>query len=456
MGLTYPSIEINLGGGQFVTFTRDQIINASVVEEINAAGVELPISTLEFTVDDADGSLNMFDGETYEKLKEKLPITVREFFNGEFVLIGVFYLDTWENKTDTKIEFTAVNIIGVLADEDFDGIFWDEAVTLTEAMSQVFASLGTIYNIDSEIASNTISGWIAPSTYRDALQQICFAGGAVPITARRNNLLLAPYEIPSAYRDYIATRANAKQNGIEVLPQVARIEIVSHNYTESGELETIFEKTLPAGEHKIVFDQPYYGITVDGAGYVEKVLGTEGGDYITTEDEDYLEGGGQFTFGSNSVYIYLDEEALITITGYRWLDSKRSYIFTESGVVASSKKKNYLISDATLVNTDRAESVLERLTDYYRLRYVQDVTLLPNIQKTGDIILSDAINQERIIATLQKSVISLSGGFLSKVNLVGKLPDYILPVENPTRYARTGIATAGTVLTYNNQWRQYA
>jgi hypothetical protein len=454
MTITYPSISINLGDGNFVNFTRQQIISASVVEEMNLVGVEMPISTLEFTAIITDGSFSMFDGAIYAKLKEKLPVSVYENISNNSVFVGQYYLDTWQNKTDQLLEFTALDIIGVLEATDFDGVFWDTPVTVSEAMNQLFSPIGVAYELIGDAATRTISGWIPPGTFRDALQQICFSARVTARTARSNKLVMEVVQFPIAFRDYVVTRANAKQNYVEALPGVSKIELVSHNYSASGVLETIFDKYLEAGSHKIVFDKPYYDIVVDGAGYVSAVLGTDDGNYIGTEDGNYLEAGGAFMFGSNSVFINLSSAGQIVITGYAWLDSKRS--FTYSAGESSKSKKNYLISNATLVNADRAQDVLGSLESYYNLRYLQEFVLLPSEMKISDIILSDTINSQRIIGTIQRSVINLTGGFLSVSKLLGVLPNYIPPAENPVRVARTGIAITNAGLTRNNRWRRYA
>lgn len=72
--VTYPSIQINLGGGDFVNFVRDQIVDASIVEEINLVSVELSVNALEFTVNNSVESFNMFNGEIYTNLKNILKL----------------------------------------------------------------------------------------------------------------------------------------------------------------------------------------------------------------------------------------------------------------------------------------------------------------------------------------------------------------------------------------------
>lgn len=454
--LTYPSIQILIAPETYIEFSRQQVIEAVVVDQVHAAGIEMPVSTLEFKVIQTGTALSMFNGDLYDQLTERLPVFCYEFVQDTQILIGKFYLDTWKNISAYEMEFTAVDVIGILADTDFDGIFWGEDVTLAQAFTQVFASINIAYEIDPSLIDAPLSGWIAPGKYRDALQQMCFATGAMAITSRTEKLKIMPTGIPVSYYLTRIRHKDAKQLSMELLPLVASIELVSHDYSQSLTEETIFEKTLPAGEHKIVFDKPYYNIVIDGLGYVPLVLATEGGDYLATENGDYLEAGGEYSFGTNSVYISLSAPATIVITGIPWIDSKRSFLFNEEGVTATKNKITLSIANATLVNLARAQTILDLVRDYYRQRYIQKLLVLPTTIKTGDIILSNTFELQRILSVVKSMTMNLTGGFLSQMELRGYLPPYILPDPLPVRRARTGLAVTGSDMTHNNQWRLYA
>jgi len=79
-------------------------------------------------------------------------------------------------------------------------------------------------------------------------------------------------------REFTTIEKDAKLLGesVKLLPLVTSIELISHTYTQSDTLETVFQKELPVGTHKIVFEKPLYGIVVDGPGFSPFVLGTEG------------------------------------------------------------------------------------------------------------------------------------------------------------------------------------
>lgn len=456
MSITFPSIQIQLSPTTYVDFSRLEIVSANVVVEIDAVCIEMPASTLAFKVSRSDNTLSMFDGTLYDQLTERLPVFCYEYIDGVNHLVGKFYLDTWKNVSATEVEFTAIDTIGILADTDFDGIFWGEEILLSVALGQVLNPINISFTVDASLVANTVSGWIPPGTCRDALQQICFATGAMASTSQSEVLQILPSAVPDLLYSAKIDTHSAKQLSIELSPIVATIEVVSHNYTQSLTTEVIFDKLLPAGEHKIVFTKPYYNIVIDGLGYTQVVLATENGDYIGTEFGDYLEAGGEYNFGTNSVYIYLSAPATITITGTLWLDSKRSFIFNETGIVSSKNKITVNIADATLVNINRGQDTLDRLRDYYRQRYLQKLKVWPTTIKTGDVVLSDTLESRKILAVVKKMAIDLSGGFLTAMELRGFLPVYILPISNPTRHARTGLAISGSSMTFNNKWRQYA
>lgn len=456
MSRTFASIQIKLANDQFIEFSNHEITSASVVEECNSLAIELPVSTLSFNVRDLTGTLSMFDGELFAQLTERLPVTCYEYYENDYHLIGKFYLDTWINLGANEVQFTAMDIIGLLAETDFDGIFWATPVTLPVALAAFFTGTNITYDIHADLQTAEVSGWLPPGKYRDALQQICFATGAMVVTARIERMQIVPADLPLALYDQRLDNTNARQISIELLPMISSIELVSHNYSISLETKVIFDKTLDAGDHKVVFDAPYYNIVIDGLGYIPKVLGTEGGgDYIGTQGGDYLEAGGAFLFGPNSVFFSLTAPSAIVITGTPWIDSKRSFLFTEQGVQPTQTKKNLSITNATLVNFDRAQVILDRLRDYYRQRYIQELTLFPCLLKSSDTVLSNTFEQRKILSTIVKSEIGLSTGFLQKILLRGFLPTYILPSLTPVRRWRTGISVTSSNLTRNNRWRHY-
>lgn len=455
MTTTYPIVRFLLDTGD-LEYSRSQVVSAKLIEQNNILSTEIPINTLELKIKSLDDTFSMFS-DSFALLTEKLPLLVYENIDGVTNLLGKFYLNTWKNPSERILEFTATDIISVLNDTDFDGVFFADPITLTAAFAQIFAPINVTYEIESTLADVEISGYIPAGTYREALQQMCFAARATVVTARRESLLITPSVLPEFfYSSRIRNNTRIGKPSIELLPLISTIELVSHNYTEGPDIETIFDEYLEAGSYKIIFEKPYYSVVISGPGYTQTVLGTEGGDYIGTENGDYIEAGGEYNLGSNSVYLTISEAGQVTVTGYPWIDSKRSFIFNETGTADARNKNTITISDATLISTTNGQAVLDNVRDFYRQRYLQKIKLLPTDLQTNNIALSESLYNTKILANVEQMNINLTGGFLSDVTMRGIAPAYAPPIENPVRRVRAGIAISGAGLTRNNKWRQYA
>ena len=141
MTTTYPIITFEIIGGGTLEFTREQIISADIIEENKPVSIDLPISTLELSLYVSDDTFSMFEQSSYSVLAERTPILVYENVNGDARLIGKFYLDKWRNPNERKIEVTAIDIIGVLENTEFDGVFFASPTLLSEAITQVFSPI---------------------------------------------------------------------------------------------------------------------------------------------------------------------------------------------------------------------------------------------------------------------------------------------------------------------------
>lgn len=455
MTVTNPIIRLMIGV-ETLEFSNEDVLSANLVEETNIIATELPISTLEVKVLCYDESFSMFSGEYFDLLSERLPIMAYESVDGIQKFLGKFYLSEWVNISENEFEFSAIDIIGVLNATDYDGNFWETNTSLSKVLSDTLDSIDVLYELDSSLVDIPVRGWIPPGTYREALQQICLATGAMAISVRNEKLQIVPAVLPTKMFDY-KLRATEKlsSQSVELQSLVTSIEIVSHNYSRGDELEEIFCEELDAGLHKIIFEKPYYDIVIDGPGYTPSLLITEAGDFIVTETGDYIEVGGEYEFGPNCLYLNLIEGGTVTITGYPWLDSKRSFIFRETGVTEYANKNALKIEDATLINLDNAQDILVRITEYYRLRYKQNITLLPSDVKIGDIVLTGTLYERKLLAAVQKMSTDLTGGYLAKTEIFGFEPEFVEPIANPIRVARTGFAYCGAELIRQNMFREY-
>ncbi len=423
---TYPVIDVTVLAGTTLRFEGEDVISASVTQEINPVSVEVPISTVEFKVINSYPTFHMFSGETYELLSQRLPVMVYANVAGVNHFIGKFYLQTWKNVSDTQIEFTAIDILGVMDNTDYDGGFWSSATTLPAILSTILGPIDVSYTVDASLASIELTGWIPPCTYREALQQVCFAARATAKTSESSTLDIVPVVIPSTTYDAEILDTEKSQNqSIDLLPLVTRIELVSHTYTASSTIEDIFEENLDVGTYKIVFEKPYHTVVITGPGYATWTLITEGGDDVLTEGGDNVEVGGQYVLGPNSLYLEITTAGTVAVTGYPWLDSKRSFIFTETVAEEFANKNTKTISDATMISLVNAQDVLDQLRDYYRLRYKQHMRLFSSDIDLDEIVLTSTNQSKQIIGTVLKRDLDLTGGNLADVDILGV--EYVAP-----------------------------
>jgi hypothetical protein len=449
-------------GEQTLEFSGAKVIRANLVEEFNPLSVEVPISTCEFSVISTDESFSMFSGSIFSLLSERLPFLLYERIDAANVFQNKFYLGRpdgspgWRNVSEHEFEFSGIDLVGVMALTPFDGIFWGSDITLAFALAEILTPASFPYTLDASLANVQISGWIAPGTYRDALRQMLFAAGATVTTARSQRLLINPVSLPDKIPTLVIGNSEKTENQpVELRPLVTSVELVSHNYSQSDESEVIFDEFLDPGEYKVVFPRPYYNITIDGPGYVPDLRITGAGDFRVTGAGDFRQAGGEFSFGPNSVFLSVQEAGQVTITGFPWVDSQRSFTFTETGVTEYNNKNPLKIEGATLINTGRAPEILEQVRDYYRQRYLQTITLFPSDVKPRDIVLTSSLFGKRVLGSVRKMDMDLSGGFLGKTQLVGIEPEYYPPIANPVRRRRTGVWIAGTDLTRQNMFREY-
>jgi len=263
----------------------------------------------------------------------------------------------------------------------------------------------------------------------------------VASTARSITLNFIGVSLPDVeYDSHILDENKFMDQSVKLLPLVTGIELVSHNYAEGDDPVEFFSEVLAIGNHKIVFEQPYFDIVVTGPGYTPTLLTVEGGaDTITTEDGvDDIEVGGEYNFGPNSLYLAVTAPGLVTITGTPWIDSKRAFTYTEEGSEDFLNKLTLKVENATLVSTDIAETVLGVMSDYYAQRYEQHVKLVPSTITINDIVLTSAFYDKHIIAIVQKMSLDLTGGFLAETDILGSRYPGIY--ATPGEYGMAGTA----------------
>lgn len=438
MSASYPIVRLNINN-QTIEFRNTDIIQAEVVQEIHPVGIELPASSATIRIYTDDPRFNPFsDGELYAELVDNLIVDVYEMLDGVELYVGRFYLNEWRNTNEHEFEFVCQDAIGVLGSLSFDGMFWENSVSLETAVATVLDPTGMPYTVDENIASRQVKGYLPAGTVREALQQVLFAGRAIAVTAQSDKIVIRSMASLSAVMygegvygqetyngiasDEIETITDAQKTdkqSLQIEPLVTDIKLIAHDYSRGTKLEEIFPSTwLEPGEHKVVYSKPYYGVTAEGAGATPAYLMNEAlTAAIATEDDRIIGFEGAFDFGVNYVVLHVITAGYVVVRGYEWIDSKREFSYSAEG---GQKSNVWKIENATLVSSELALLTLDKLVTFAGMRYKHEITTFPRMDmQPGKAYHVDTLYGKQISGVVKRVISNLTGGFLMDVELIG-------------------------------------
>jgi len=384
------------------------------------------------------------DGVYYQAMAAGLVVDVSESIDGTEHAIGRFYLEDWNNPKEGELELVCTDVIGTLENKTFLGNFYEVPTLVSKVIGDVLNSAGILYEVDAEIASKLIKGYIPGNiSLREALQQVLFAAGAYALSSGDSKLKIKGTVIPesdfaSGEIDVTITDGDKTDSQtLSVQPIVTGIDIVSHDYTKGQNVtEEIFSAWLAPGSYMIVYQKPYWHVQAEGVGDSLTYLATTNNEVLVSPDSGSYPDVtiytiyGVFDFGTNYVYLHVPEPGgIATVTGKPWLDATQ--VFSWANPNSSSALANiWKIDNATLVPSiqsgeiegehETVANVLARVAAYASLRYLQKVTLFPRTDvDMGKIALVDSLYGKDIVGVIEKMSSDLSGGYLIKTEIVG-------------------------------------
>lgn len=366
---TYPILRLYIQN-ETIEFKDQEVVEATVTQEISPLSMELPASRADITIYTTSPDFNPFSsGYYYQSLKANTAADLLEYRDGDEAYIGRFYLDEWDNPSEGILTFSLQDAIGVMQNITYDGTFYENPTSLKNVIEQLAIFAPCEINVDPDVAGIELSGFLPGNTsLREAMQQACFAAGVYASTQASDRIeilpanQLHPLAIPEAsasfydtaeaiydkprqeiiYSDYttqdtITDNDKLDRQELRVLPMVTGIELIAHNYVKSDVKETIFDDTLLPGDYKITFDKPYADVTVSGVGDTPELLGTE---YVTEDGiKEVLitEAGGTYETATligktgsldaslTSISLHVFNEGRTIVEGYPFNDNTQAH-----------------------------------------------------------------------------------------------------------------------------------
>ena len=431
-------IELTIGDGEeqeIVLFTPADILNATLVEQVDPISLTLPISELNFKVYTTDPRFGIYaENEFSQSLTLRQPVRLYLTYQLQRYLMGTYYLDSWKSPAHYRYEFKAVDTIGLMDSITYDGSYWANDTPLQSVLADVLEPGGISFNISDELAEFKLRGFLPPGTLRESIQQIALAAGSIVLCYGDKSIYLEPVKLPYRGEPAIYTISDEErleQQEINIKQIITDIEVNSHEYVGQNERITIFQNYLEPGEYKIRFTKPYYNIEATGTGYPQDNLATEDGFWLITEDGFEVVVSEEYVYGPNYIYLYIYEPGgEVTITGYPMVENRQTYSFRESGLSPYQTANSIIIENATLVNTSIASNVLALLRDYYRQRYeqkartIESYTITPEEEllvkfHPGEVAKISATDGKFIRGAIEQIDYDLVGGMLTKLRIVG-------------------------------------
>jgi hypothetical protein len=194
-------------------FYMDELRNVKIVSETDLASLSVPISTMTWNLDSKSDTDFMF------QLKQ--PVEAWNDSN----LVGVYYIDSFSRSAERLYSIDCVDALGVLKDSAFSGGMYSGKSA--KALMREIVGEKLALDMD-EVADTTLTGYIAPGTERDAIQQVIFAWGVCISTDGRESIrVFHPADEPTAIgvdRTYVGA-------SISTEAIVTEVQVTAHSYT---------------------------------------------------------------------------------------------------------------------------------------------------------------------------------------------------------------------------------
>lgn len=221
-GMTHPGRRLRISRilfGIIRTFERDELRtgSAKIVQQIDNTARELPANTLDFKLSSKENVEYIF------QTKQQMAA-----YDGS-TLIGVFYVDDSNRQAENIYDITCVDAIGVLEDDAFPDAYFNGATALSiaEAICGEFD-----VDMQADLQSKTLTGILYQQNRRTALQQLCFALGAVADTSGTDKIKIFTLDTPTPILlDEHRLRPGGSVNKAAV---VTAIKVAAHSYSTSG------------------------------------------------------------------------------------------------------------------------------------------------------------------------------------------------------------------------------
>lgn len=403
--------------GKYIVWDKDMIQTAKVQEDIDVTSATLSINEADISIVDMN---NDFDAENengaWNSVQKTQEVTLSEFNNGNMIPMGTFFIDDFSFSKNIA-KFKLVDVVGLLDKYTFyEGQVYNN-VRAGVILNAIFATAGIKkYVIDEEVGNTLLSGYLAIQTCRKALQQVCFACGAVADDSRSDTIKV--YKPDRYVKSTVGT--DRKFNGntkVSLEKYISGVNIEMKNYALEEKNSDIYKKTLPAGDTKITFSSPYLPSSITASVGTLKEVKT------------------------NYLIINMPDAGQCHITGIKYANTTFSYEKRVDKIEAGETENIKKYSGCTIYNADILPDIAAYLLDYHALRKKVGMKYLVDLEQVGNWANINSIGGKTSTTLIESQTLDLTGGFIATATCRGYS---VVVTEN--YFAGVELYTGGDVL----------
>lgn len=329
--------------GQLIVFGREEIISAQLVNEVDHTLGTMPVDISRFEVFSPDGlSLNPQQNQRVELYRDSQ-------------LLASHYIESGTRAAAGHYVLNCHSAVGRLEGDFLGGIY--DGVPAEDLLPELLDYLPV--SIDPTLRRIEVTGHIPVCSRREALQQVCFAIGAMVSTSKSDVINIIP--IPETGSAEFGPADIFAGSNVTVAQRVATVEVAAHRYKKANTVDTLLEDEEIGGEDVLVtFDEPHWGYEISG---------------------------GTIT-GSGANWITVTASGAATVTAKTY--NHTTIIHRQANPDATYAERGNVVSvmEATLVNSSNVRQVIARLVAAAERRWTLTQDVVISDQEIGSIVTS--------------------------------------------------------------------
>lgn len=410
-----------------VVFRGDEILRAQALKEASLTGAELPFGTFDGVLFSSDSTrFDVADARSlFYQLRDRMRFKVYFESSAGREFIGTYYLTDWEAPTPNQLEIKSCDAIGLLEDIPYSGDYWMSPAAFDQAVKRVLRGEAVQIFPQVKVAAgftpNPIQGYLKPSSTREALQQLLFAGGSWFRIEADGALTLTPQAIanttlPPVFGFDEHNKALNHQY-LKVQPDTTAVEVsVRSVFLEAGKSEVAKYPEGAAGVQELTFKLPVLALEATGA----EIENSE--PFRCT----VIPSGGE-----------------IIVKGHK---TQEFITIRRSPTGSTAKRANVLeIKDATMITELNAETILTRLLIYAGQKFRQSWRAFnPPIKEVNQRVIVATLNGKQFNGVISKIFMDLSGGGVCDFEAAGFVGDYHASGTKRILFGAEGFVTPET------------